>query len=799
MGVVYKARQLRPRRLVALKVVLAGEHAGADALARFRVEAEAAARLSHPNIVQLHEVGEHQGRPFLTLELVEGGTLAQKLSEKSFGFAEAAGLLYQLARAVQFAHEHGVIHRDLKPANVLLAPASGGLEAQKTPPPAGANPRTPPPEVGADCVPKIADFGLARQIEGMTSVAVAAPRTQSGAILGTPSYMAPEQAGGKRHTVGPAADVYALGAILYECLTGRPPFQGATMLHTLMQLATQEPVPPRRLRPKCPRDLETICLKCLEKDPKRRYASAGDLADDLRRYLEGKPTACRPPGALERLGRAVRRRKELVYVAAGAVTALCVSLVALALWSPRGGEVPPTGNAERPAEELPADLNLVPHDAFAFATVRVADLWTRQEVKDLLTALSRPNAPAAPDPGKALAEFQRDTGIALEDVERMTLVVPRETSPGEPVTVIALNKPCDPTRVYEVLADRAPMLPSQAVQGKKVYARGNDPSSFAFCPFSDRVLLLGPTGRIRALLDRGADARPPDSGAPLGGALTLAAQGHHLVIGVHPLPASFRAMKQFLPEKQVEPFTGMESASLVLDLPGAPEGPGTAAVTGLSVDLTLSFHDEARAKQGASAAAVLLKDVGRNLKPADLPPWLGGGAPRLGESLRTAEWRQEGRQVRLALRFTWTDADLEGLRAAANVRRSAPLNNEAWRLVTGPADQRDPGRALQLIQQAVQLDPANPLFLNTLGVVQYRNGLYKEAAATLEKSLAAGQGKQDAFDLFFLAMCHAKLGDDAKARDCFDRAVQWVEQHSAQHDAQLKAFRAEAEEALKTK
>ena len=220
MGVIYQARQLSPRRLVALKMILAGEHAGADALARFKREADAVAQLSHPNIVPIHEVGEHQGRPYLTLEFVEGGNLLQHLRARPLDFRAAAELLRQLARAMQFAHRRGILHRDLKPANILLA---------------------------HDGTPKIVDFGLAKQLDGTASVQAAA--TQSGAILGTPSYMAPEQAGGKSKDIGPAADVYALGAIFYECLTGRPPFQAESTLDTLMKVATEEPTAPRQVRP----------------------------------------------------------------------------------------------------------------------------------------------------------------------------------------------------------------------------------------------------------------------------------------------------------------------------------------------------------------------------------------------------------------------------------------------------------------------------------------------------------------------------------------------------------------------
>jgi serine/threonine protein kinase len=264
MGVVYKARPATRKGLVALKMILVGEHAGADELARFRTEAEAVARLQHPNIVQVYEIGEAAGRPYLALEFVEGGSLADQLHGRRWPCRQAARLVETLARAMHHAHWRGIVHRDLKPSNVLLT---------------------------AKGTPKITDFGLAKRLDASVG------QTPSNAVLGTPSYMAPEQAGGQSKRVGPAADVYALGAILYELLTGQPPFRADTPVETIMRVLAEEPVAPRRLRPKLPPDLETICLKCLHKEAPDRYATAQDLAADLRRYLKAKPVVARPAAA----------------------------------------------------------------------------------------------------------------------------------------------------------------------------------------------------------------------------------------------------------------------------------------------------------------------------------------------------------------------------------------------------------------------------------------------------------------------------------------------------------------------
>jgi WD40 repeat protein/tRNA A-37 threonylcarbamoyl transferase component Bud32 len=287
MGVVYKARQTKLQRLVALKMILAGGHASAADLARFRTEAESIARLQHPNIVQVFEIGEHEGKAFFSLEYCDGGSLAEKLKGTPLPPKEAAMLVETLARALASAHEKGIVHRDLKPANILL---------------------------GKESAPKISDFGLARKLDE-------ASQTATGAVMGTPSYMAPEQAGGKGKEVTAAADIYALGAILYECLTGRPPFKAATPLDTVLQVINDDPVPPTKLQSKTPRDLETICLKCLQKEPGKRYASAVALAEDLRRFQDGEPILARAVGPAERMVKWVRRHPALAALLAMVVLA----------------------------------------------------------------------------------------------------------------------------------------------------------------------------------------------------------------------------------------------------------------------------------------------------------------------------------------------------------------------------------------------------------------------------------------------------------------------------------------------
>ncbi len=326
MGVVYKARQLGLQRIVALKMILAPEHAGETALARFRAEAEAVARLQHPHIVQVFGIGDQDGRPFLALEFCSGGSLEQQLQGTPLPPALAITLLEPLARAVHAAHRAGIIHRDLKPANILLQGKQSADYADSTDKKTDLFSSSVESVKSADhFLPKITDFGLAKRLDA------ASLNTQTGSILGSPSYMAPEQASGDKKTLGPPADVYALGAILYECLTGRPPFRAATALDTILQVIGTEPVPPSQLQPQLPRDLETICLKCLEKDPARRYPSADELALDIDRFRQGQPIAARPVSRLERGWRWCKRNPTVAMLTA-AVVVLLIAGSAISSW-----------------------------------------------------------------------------------------------------------------------------------------------------------------------------------------------------------------------------------------------------------------------------------------------------------------------------------------------------------------------------------------------------------------------------------------------------------------------------------
>jgi tRNA A-37 threonylcarbamoyl transferase component Bud32 len=440
MGVVYKARQVKAGRPVALKVILAGPHAGPDDLARFRTEATAAAQVAHPGIVTVYEVGEQDGLPFFSLEYCPGGSLKQKLDGKPLPPRPAAELVAALAEALHEAHRQGIVHRDLKPANVLFT---------------------------ADGRPKVADFGLAKKVSepGLTA---------SNAVVGTPSYMAPEQVPtnqGRREPVGPAADVYALGAVLYECLTGRPPFAATTPVDTLLLVLTEEPASPRRLLPSVPRDLETICLKCLRKEPTKRYASARELADDLRRFLHGEPIRARPTPLWERGWRWCRNNPWKAGF--GGVAAVALVLLGLYL---RGEQLAERQRREHAEQVLQAQQEVAYREGVALARAAAArgDWRTALELYERLIT-------GAYCPDRQHLEVERLPGfLAVNDRDRFAQEVTRLTArddlgPDAARVKLLLGEfyLCQPARQEEArrLIDEALAAPGQLSDEDRAYAQ----------------------------------------------------------------------------------------------------------------------------------------------------------------------------------------------------------------------------------------------------------------------------------------------------------------------------------------
>jgi WD40 repeat protein/serine/threonine protein kinase len=466
MGVVYRARQVGLDRPVALKMILAGAHAGPKDLARFRQEAEAVARLHHPNIVQIHDVGEAGGRPFFAMELVEGGSLVQRLRGAAQPPAQAAQFVETLARAVHFAHQAGVVHRDLKPANVLLACAAA---------PGGALPSL------ADCVPKITDFGLAKRLDRQ------AHATLTGEVVGTPSYMAPEQAAGQARRVGPAADIYALGAILYEVLTGRPPFKGPTALDTVLRVLYEEPVRPTRRQPALPRDLETICLKCLEKVPDRRYASAQELADDLRRFRRGAPVHARPVGPQERAWKWARRRPLTAALLAGMVVVALLGFSGVGWqWRTATRERDHKHEQARQAEQARNEARAALYHS------RIAQSQLHWRLNDFSAAL-RSLAECAPRPGHTDRrgwEWHYLSGLYAADL--FTLSHPHRSNAG------GLDVRPDGRYLASVLAGHPEVLVWDADTGARAITLSASPSAhrLVFSPDGSRLAVGDADGAV---------------------------------------------------------------------------------------------------------------------------------------------------------------------------------------------------------------------------------------------------------------------------------------------------------------
>jgi serine/threonine protein kinase len=495
MGVVYRARQQSLGRLVALKMLLPNSGAGAEELARFRREAEAVAALRHANFVHIYDVGEQDGRPFFVLEFVDGGSLASRLATLPPPPGEAARLLETLARAMHRAHQSGIVHRDLKPANILLM---------------------------ADGTPKIADFGLAKKLDAPGS------QTRTGAILGTPSYMAPEQAQGRTSDIGPASDVYALGAILYEALTGSPPFQAYSLLDLLYQVVHQPPLPPSRLRPDVPPDLERICLRCLEKDPAQRYASAADLAEDLHRHLAGQPIherTLRPP---QRKKVTNRRWLRIWGSAAGILVALAGISLAWHLWPSPDSRTGSPGQGGTPV--LVPNKNLVqPRPPGQPGAAAAAPNNTRVQKEPVTIPWGAGKLAClafAPD-GQAVALGGESKTVELRDVKTGERRAAFEGHPG-PVFSLAFA----PTgKMLAVGSYKQIWLWDVATGKERGVLKGHEEKVqwIGFTDGGETLSSIGPDDRKTCLKVWSVDARKQRGGLDaLGGRLELSPDGKYL-------------------------------------------------------------------------------------------------------------------------------------------------------------------------------------------------------------------------------------------------------------------------------
>jgi tetratricopeptide (TPR) repeat protein len=800
-------------------------------LARFRTEAEAIARLQHPNVVQIFGVGLAAEGPYFTMELLEGGTLGARISGTPWPPRAAAEMAQTLARATHYAHGRGIIHRDLKPGNVLLT---------------------------ADGTPKVTDFGLAKLFADP-----GAGHTRSESLLGTPSYMAPEQAEARRE-VGPATDVYALGAILYELLTGRPPFQGESPLATLLQVTQTERVPVRRLQPKVPLDLETICLKCLQKTPGKRYASAEALADDLGRFLAGQPVRARPVGTGERVVRWCRRKPGV----AGLLAAL-----ALVFLAGSSGVVWQWQRASRNAAAFRRQRDTAQQE-------KARAEHHLQMVRDRVDRLNRLGSDLLLRPGQ-----YRTGQTVLEEA----LAFYKEMLPED------LNDPRVRREAAQLFRQVAAIYLTLGQMGKAAEAYGHQASLLTSLlkgePASKALRIeladayrwhgnalrdLGKAREAREAYDQAAGLHeglvceyPDEALYKVALANTLlnitrllshrdqAEEVERLYRGIVKL---YRAAVRSAPDNlqfNTELALGLEYQGLFfMDMGRAAQAEAGVrealkihqrllagghlkgsierylARKLVSLGRVLAAAGRARKAEQSYRQAVNLLDrfvevfPESALRRADLAQTLAG----LADLLKDAGRRQEAEEIRRGVvrQYETLKAEFpENLRyrrhlvksylelvsllwelgrqaKAAEPYRKAlalesqdpALNNDlAWFLATSPEPRlRDAALAVRLAKKAVAAQRQSGEHRNTLGVAHYRNGDYKAAVAELETAMSLRKGG-DGFDWFFLAMAHWRLGDRDQARKWCDQAVRWMQRHQPR-DKELRRFRAEAADLL---
>jgi serine/threonine protein kinase/tetratricopeptide (TPR) repeat protein len=853
MGVVFKARQVTLDRDVAVKFLRDPHLAESGERERFLQEARAVARLRHPHLVQLYEFGEAPivggaiSQPYLVLEYVSGGSLSELVHSSPQSPREAARLVEAAADAIHYAHQQGVIHRDLKPANVLLQSVEDKGEERTE---VVRGPRFSASRAPADgLIAKVTDFGLAKFLTG-------SDLTRTGEVLGTPSYMAPEQTGNSGPLTA-AVDVYGLGAILYEALTGRPPFAGATVEETLCQVRQDEPVPPRRLQPTVPRDLETICLKCLRKEPGRRYATAQDLADDLRRFRAGEPIQARPVGSAERIVRWCRRKP----VVAGLLAALVLVFLAGSagvLWqwqrARRERDIAQQENerAERRLqmvrrrvdqlnqlghkllkqpghyhtgkdvleealafykEMLPEDLNdpkvrreaaqLFDQVAWIHDTLGQADkeAEARGHEASLLTSLLKED-PADKDLRLKLADSHRRLGNALRGMGNVCEAREAYDQAADLHEGLLRESPGDAhyqVALANTLLNKAGMLSrrDQAEEWKPIFRRIVllDRAAVDSAPNNPNFkaeLALALQGQGLFCLQTGRRSEAED-------ALREALEIHkELVAGGH--------LKGYIESYAARNYIQVGRVLAAAGQMGDAENLYREAVSLLDrslKDLPESVRHREELAQTLIGQADLLKDPARRQEVVEIRRRV----IQQYETLRADSPKERKYRLALALHYLRLVSLLWELRqqteAAELLRKSLELdpeypavNNElAWFLATtSELGLRDSGLAVRLAKKAVDSQRQSCDYWNTLGVAHYRNGDDKGAIAALETAMRLREGG-DSFDWFFLAMAHWRLGDRDKAQTWFDRAVQWMDKHKP-HDAQLRRFRAEADTML---
>jgi serine/threonine protein kinase/Tfp pilus assembly protein PilF len=813
MGVVYKAREPELDRLVALKVILAGPHAGADQIVRVHREARAIARLKHPNIVQIHEIGDDDGRPFLCMEYVDGPGLDQVLARwngkgRLAVTPEAAARLMQtLAGAVHYAHQQGIIHRDLKPANILLQTATSVSEVER---------RDSALEIQLDthgmrsAIPKIADFGLAKFLDSSGDTA------QTGHLVGTPTFMAPEQADGRVHEVGPGVDIYALGVILYQLLTGRPPFQASTVQETLELVRTAEPTSPWQLQPHLPRDLQTICLKCLAKEPRSRYTSALALSEDLRRFLAGKPIAARPASVSDRLIKWTKRRP----VVAGLIAGLILTVAAGG-----AGVIWEWQRAERNARAFKRERD----KAFEQRGRAERHLASARKSIDELSTLGAQ---------LRLQPQLHKTGEALlEKVLAFYQDVLQDESADPEVRLATAQVWGRVGHIRHELGqwDKA----AEAFQQNSILLEGllqQDPDSTLY----RRQLGGALSSRAHVLRDQGKTQEAKE-------AYRRAAAMEEQVLATAPEDPTFQSSLSNILFNTTTVLSQQEEAAekgqlyqraIALIRSAQKSNPNeTGYQAGLALYLEGLGMFQLECGQGALAEATSRASIDireRLRKQGRVDRWtqryLGRGYSNLGWIVAGCGRLDEAQTIYAQageilgklykdypdwvicrndlfhnrVRQSWVEENRGNYRKAETYYRQAlhddpkngATNNElAWFLVTCPdAHLRNAREAVQLGKKAVELEPTDGNYLNTLGVAHYRDGDCKAAIDALQTSVKLRDGG-NASDLFFLAMAHWKLGHRDEARNWFAKGVEQLKTRDAQNKS-LQDFCTEAQALL---